>query len=84
MCVRIKRSFCYETLTTELAEVCVRPAYRKRGIAGAMIAFAERLCRERDAVRTFELLTGRDNLIAQSVCRRLGCGEDGEIRLSKG
>ena len=44
VCVQLKRSFCYKDVTPELTEVYVRPAYRRRGIAGRMILFAERYC----------------------------------------
>ena len=83
VCVQIKRSFCYEDRMPEITEVYVRPAYRRQGIAGGMIRFAEAYCRSRYALHKFELLTGEKNLAAQSVYRRLGYENDRELHLSR-
>ena len=44
VCVQLKKSFCYDAYMPEITEVYVNPAYRKKGIAGKMIAFAEDYC----------------------------------------
>ncbi len=41
VCVQLKKSFCYDEYMPEITEVYVKQAYRKRGIASAMITFAE-------------------------------------------
>ena len=83
VCVQLKRSFCYEDYMPEITEVYVRPEYRKRGIAGEMISFAEAYCSKKYPVHKYELLTGKENFVAQSVYSRLGYTDDREIHLSK-
>lgn len=83
VCVQLKKSFCYDVLMPEITEVYVRPAYRRKGIAGEMIAFAEDYCSKHYPLQHFELLTGKDNMTARSVYARLGYAEDGELHLSK-
>ncbi|MBR6790196.1 MAG: GNAT family N-acetyltransferase [Oscillospiraceae bacterium] len=82
-CVQLKKSFCYDDYMPEITEVYVRPAYRKQGIAGRMIAFAEDYCSKNYPVHKFELLTGDDNFIARSVYAKLGYAGDHELHLSK-
>ncbi len=67
----------------EITEVYVAPEYRKRGIARKMIAFAENYCKENYPLHRFELLTGKDNTIAQSVYTKLGYADEGEMHLAK-
>lgn len=83
VCVQLKKSFCYEGCSAELTEVYVAPEYRRRGIAGATIAFAEAYCAQTHSITSFSLLTGADNQMAQSVYKRLGYRTDGEIHLSQ-
>ena len=83
VCVQLKKSFCYDDYRPEIAEVYVKPAYRKRGIASDMIAFAEAYCGKNYPLHKFELLTGKGNLVAQAVYRKLGYTEDHELHLSK-
>ena len=83
VCVQLKKSFCYDEYMPEITEVYVRPEYRKQGIASAMIAYAEKHCRERYALHKFELLTGKNNTVAQAVYDKLGYRDDKEIHLSK-
>lgn len=79
VCVQLKKSFCYAECSAEITEVYVKPEYRKRGIAGAMISFAEEFCEEEYSVHKFELLTERNNSTAKSVYGKLGYKEDEEI-----
>ena len=83
VCVQIKRSFCYTSVTPEITEVYVDPAFRRRGYAGEMIRFAQRYCAEHFAVDRFELLTGKDNFSAQALYTQLGYTDDGEMHLAK-
>ena len=83
VCVQLKKSFCYDDYMPEITEVYVKPEYRKRGIAGEMISFAEEYCRRNYPLHKFELLTGERNNDAQSVYRRLGYSSDNELHFSK-
>lgn len=78
-CVQLKKSFCYAECSAEITEVFVEPEYRKRGIARAMISFAEGYCGKKYSIHKFELLTERNNSTAQSVYGKLGYKEDEEI-----
>lgn len=44
--MQLKKSFCYDDYRPEIAEVYVRPEYRKQRIASRMILFAEEYCRK--------------------------------------
>ncbi len=83
VCVQLKKSFCYDDYMPEITEVYVRPAYRNKGIAGNMICFAEDYCSRNYPLHKYELLTGKENLIAQSLYNKLGYSDDGELHLSK-
>lgn len=83
VCVQMKKSFCYDEYMPEITEVYVRPAYRKQGIASQIISYAEDYCIKNYPLHKYELLTGDENLIAQSVYSKLGYTNDNEIHLSK-
>ncbi|WFR57269.1 GNAT family N-acetyltransferase [Anaerocolumna sp. AGMB13025] len=83
VCIQLKKSFCYDEYMPEITEVYVKMEYRKRGIASAMITFAEDYCSKKYPIHKYELLTGKNNFIAQSVYDKLGYKNDGEIHLSK-
>ena len=83
VCVQLKKSFCYEDYMPEITEVYVMPEYRKRGIASNMILFAEEYCSKKYPLHKYELLTGKKNVVAQSVYGKLGYTDDGEMHLSK-
>lgn len=83
VCVQLKKSFCYDEYMPEITEVYVRPAYRKQGIASNMITFAENYCIKKYPLHKFELLTGNENIIAQSVYGKLGYVSDNELHLAK-
>ncbi len=78
-CVQLKKSFCYAEYSAEITEVYVNPEYRKRGIAGEVLKFAEDYCGKKYSIHRFELLTERNNSTAQSVYGKLGYKEDEEI-----
>lgn len=83
VCVQLKKSFCYDDYMPEITEVYVQPEYRKKGVASAMIACAEQYCSNHYHLHKYELLTGNDNYIAQSVYNKLSYEEDGEMHFSK-
>ena len=83
VCVQLKKSFCYDEYMPEITEVYVKPAYRKRGFASKMITFAEAYCSKNYPLHKYELLTGHENLVAQSVYSKLGYADDDELHLSK-
>ena len=56
VCVQLKKSFCYDDYMPEITEAFVKPAYRKRGIAGEMISFAEGYCRKNYPLHKFEFV----------------------------
>lgn len=84
VCVQLKKSFCYDAVIPEIAEVYVHPEYRKRGIASRMIAFVEEECRKRHPLKPFELLTGQGNTAAQALYRSLGYAADTRVHFVKG
>lgn len=63
--------------------IYVKPAYRKRGLASEMITFAEAYCSKNYPLDKYELLTGQENLVAQTVYNKLGYVDDNELHLSK-
>ena len=83
ICVQLKKSFCSDVYTAEVTEVYVNPLHRRRGIASAMITFAEDYCNRNYPLYKFELLTGKENMIAQSVYHKLGYDDDKELHFSK-
>ena len=83
VCVQLKKSFCYDDYMPEITEVYVRPKHRKRGVACDMITFAEKYCSEKFPLHKYELLTGKRNLAAQSLYKKLGYADDLELHLSK-
>ncbi len=83
VCVQLKKSFCYNDYMPEITEVYVVPAYRKKGIASEMIIFAEDYCAKNYSFHKYELLTGKKNVVAQSVYGKLGYADDDELHLSK-
>ena len=83
VCVQLKKSFCYDDYMPEITEVYVMPEYRKRGIASNMIFFAEEYCGKRYPLHKYELLTGKKNVTAQAVYKKLGYADDGEIHMVK-
>lgn len=83
VCVQLKRSFCYSEYMPEIAEVYVKPAYRKRGIASGMINFAEEYCSQNYSLSKYELLTRKKNTTAQALYNKLGYTDDNKLHMSK-
>lgn len=83
VCVQLKKSFCYDEYMPKITEVYVKKDCRKKGIASAMINFAENFCNAEYPLHKFELLTGKNNYAAKTVYKKLGYNADGEIHFSK-
>lgn len=83
ICVQLKKSFCYDEYIPEITEVYVDRKYRRRGIATAMVTFAEKYCCRNYLLHKYEILTGKENAVAQSVYNKLGYNDDGELHFSK-
>lgn len=83
VCVQIKRSFCYQDDFAEITEVFVAPEYRRRKLAGKMLAYAEEYCMRQYQIHEFALLTGRDNHAAQALYRSRGYREEDEMFMTK-
>lgn len=83
VCVQIKKSFCYQDDLAEITEVFVAQEYRRRKIAGKMVAYAEEYCMQQYRVHDFALLTGKENDAAQALYRARGYQEEDEIFMTK-
>ena len=83
VCVQLKSSFCYKGYSAEITEVYVDPSYRKKGIASNMIRYAEQYCMQNYPLHHYELLTAKENKIAQTLYAKLGYVEDEELHLVK-
>ncbi|MEZ5290608.1 MAG: GNAT family N-acetyltransferase [Vicinamibacterales bacterium] len=64
--------------TAHLAQLAVRPSFRKAGLATAMVAAASARARQAGCQR-LTLLVGRDNVGARRLYARLGFAEVGEF-----
>ena len=82
-CLQLKKSFCYKALMPEITELYVKPEYRKRGVASALVSFAEDYCRRNLDFHKIELLTGKNNSAAQTAYERMGYRESGDVHLAK-
>ena len=60
----------------ELQDVAVRPEHRRRGVASALTAAAERAARERGSWR-LRITVSIDNAAAQALSRRCGYADAG-------
>lgn len=83
VCLQLKRSFCYEGASAEISELYVCPANRKKGVAAAMLGFAESLCRKAGDIRKVEILTGEGNVAARTLYERMGYRDQGAKHLAK-
>ncbi len=81
--MQIKKSFCYEDVICEISELYVEEEYRNQGIATKLIKFSENYALNNYVVQKFELLTGKDNLKAQSLYKKLNYIDDEEMYFSK-
>lgn len=83
ICVQLKKSFYYDDYMVEITEVYVKVNYRNHGIAKNMITYAEDHCKKNYPCHSVEILTGKENFVAQVVYEKLGYKDDKELHLSK-
>lgn len=83
ICAQLRRSFCYARPGAELTEVFVQKEHRRRGLAQAMLLFAEECCRRSWNVSEITLLTGGDNSPAQALYEGAGYLREGEVLYKK-
>lgn len=76
-CLRLIPWLCYDVMYAELTELFVVEAFRRHGVASALVAHAERLARAAGAAE-LRILTGRDNLAAQAFYQALGYEDEDE------
>lgn len=81
-CVQVYRSMCYSVSYGEIAELFVREEYRRRGVATALVSFAEDYLKARN-VASCRVLTGEGNKAAQAFYERLGYKQADEIMYRK-
>lgn len=81
-CAQKYVSFCYESLQGEITEMYVREAFRRRGIASAMISFLEEKLYAL-GVRSIKILTGKENETAISAYKNSEYILTDEILLTK-
>jgi ribosomal protein S18 acetylase RimI-like enzyme len=70
-CVRVVPCVLYAEPYAELTELYVDPAFRRRGLGRALIAYAEQLARARGASDLL-IMTGVHNAAAQALYRAAG------------
>lgn len=78
VCLRLIPWLCYDVMYAELTELFVIEAFRRRGVASALVAHAERLARAAGAAE-MRILTGRDNVAAQAFYQALGYEDEDEM-----
>ena len=81
-CAQLFSSICYAEKSGEITELYVEPRARRMGLASGLMRLAERELVARGATE-LKLLTGDDNLAAQSLYESLGYERDGEVHYSK-
>jgi ribosomal protein S18 acetylase RimI-like enzyme len=74
-CVRVVPCLLYAAPAAELTELYVEPAFRRAGVARALIAAAEQLARERGA-DAMVIVTNLSNTPARALYHALGYGGD--------
>jgi ribosomal protein S18 acetylase RimI-like enzyme len=70
-CVRVVPCVLYAEPYAELTELYVEPAFRRRGLGRALIAYAEQLAHARGATDLL-IMTGVGNAAAQALYRAAG------------
>ena len=70
-CVRVVPCVLYAEPYAELTELYVKPAFRRRGLGRALIAYAEQLALARGA-SDLVIMTGVGNAAAQALYRAAG------------
>ncbi|MEG0766684.1 MAG: GNAT family N-acetyltransferase [Clostridia bacterium] len=70
-CTQIFASMCYREGYAEITELFVEPAYRRCGVASALLAQAEAFYRT-EGIHALQLFTGHDNTTAQALYEKAG------------
>jgi GNAT superfamily N-acetyltransferase len=76
-CLRVVPNLFYPVMYAELTELYVEPAFRRRGVGRALVAYAEALAREQGA-HGMKILTGDDNEEGHGLYRAMGYQDDEE------
>lgn len=82
-CAQVHHSFCYPTPVAEITEMYVDAAFRRQGIAQALLGFLEAHLRDQYGVDEIHLLTGTRNHAAQSAYRKAGFTIKDEVYMVK-
>lgn len=82
-CAQVHHSFCYPTPVAEVTEMYVDAAFRRQGIAQALLGFLEAHLRDQYDVDEIHLLTGTRNHAAQSAYRKVGFTIKDEVYMIK-
>lgn len=82
-CAQVHHSFCYPAPVAEVTEMYVDTAFRRQGIAQAMLNFLEAHLRDQYGVDEIHLLTGTSNHPAQSAYRKAGFVMKDEVYMVK-
>lgn len=70
-CAQLFKSMCYRSYYAEITELFVEEAYRRQGVATALMVFAEDYFKDKN-VRGYQLFTGKQNEIAQAFYEKNG------------
>ena len=81
-CGQIIKSMCYFYKSAEITELYVMDKYRQQGIGKQLLGITENELNKRGAIH-FHILTGNNNMIAQTLYHSCGYGDTSEILLDK-
>lgn len=81
-CVQLFQSMCYSSNYAEITELFVEQAYRRAGIAAALMQTVENYFRD-DNIGGFQLFTGGDNDAAQAFYEKSGYRKTDEMMYRK-
>ena len=82
-CAQVHHSFCYPAPVAEVTEMYVDTAHRRKGHATGMLAFLEQHLCDKYGTDEIHLLTGTDNLAAQSAYQKAGFIRQNEVYMTK-
>ena len=82
-CAQVHHSFCYAAPVAEVTEMYVAEPHRRRGLASGMLAFLETHLRSVYGADELHLLTGAENLAAQSAYKKAGFRMKNEAYMTK-
>ena len=82
-CAQVHHSFCYAAPVAEVTEMYVEEPHRRQGLASGMLAFLETHLRSVYGADELHLLTGTENLAAQSAYKKAGFRMKNEAYMTK-